>query len=76
LEIKSRGVAISTVETPPEPNGTALSILLPSTYIFSCLVAWYRQEGMRLWLSFDGPRLDSIRALADPMRPYRAVERL
>jgi hypothetical protein len=30
-------------------NGTALSILLPSTYIFSCLIAWYRQERMRFW---------------------------
>src|SRR2546425_11877963 len=59
-----------------ETNGTALSILLPLTYIFSRLVAWYRQEGMRFRPPFDGTRFDTIRALADTMRTDRAVERL
>jgi hypothetical protein len=54
-------------------NGTALSILLPLTDIFSRLVAWYCQEGMRFWPPFDGTRFDTIRALTDTMRPNRVV---
>jgi hypothetical protein len=57
-------------------NGTALSLLLPLTYIFSRLVAWYRQEGMRFGSPFDGTRFDTIRALADTMGADRAGKRL
>src|SRR5207248_6073027 len=63
-------------EMVPDPNGTALSILLPSTSIFSRLVAWYCPEGMRFWPSLDGPRLAPIRTLANARRTPRAGEGL
>jgi len=39
-------------------------------------VAGSRQEGRRFGPSFDGTRLDPIRALADSLGAARAVERL
>src|SRR5215212_12115435 len=64
------------METCSDPNGTALSRLLPSPQLFSRLVTWYRQEGMRFGPSFDRTRLNPVRTLANTMRTHRIIQRL